>query len=157
MLFCLMLAISSIAQQSTFYTSATIGIASPVLDNGVGFHVGVHPSTTLTDRLSFDSQISYLCTDVKSGFLSGGDFNIHSFNMLGGGRFYFNSSEKTNRFYINLLLGGNYNVESNGVVTIDRNFKLGFSTGAFVKLKRLLLGISFDAPQHRVFKVGYQL
>ena len=142
------------AQEDRFSTSATIGVTSPILDSGIGFHIGMNPSYSLSSLFSLEGQVSYLYTKTSSSFLSGNKKLSNSINTLAGGRLYLNSEERTNRFYVNLLFGVNYNKEGLNGIKRDGEINAGFSSGAFFELNKFLIGLSYDTPQNLILKVG---
>ena len=143
------------AQDDRFSILPTIGITRPILDNGLGFHIGVNPSIRLTKWLSGEVQISYVYTRINSSFLSGNEGIVNSVNTLIGGRFYLNSEDKKTRFFFNLLTGLNYNKEEENNISSEGKFQLGFSGGAFVDINRIIVGVSYDTPQNLSLKLGY--
>jgi len=143
------------AQKGSFTTSATIGLATPILDSGIGLHIGINPSYVLTPHFSIEGQISYASTKIHSSFLSGAEGQSNSVNTLGGGRLNLNSVEKKNRFYVNALIGLNYNKEEKNGLKMDGQFNVGSSIGAYLELKSFLVGLSFETPENLVLKVGY--
>lgn len=145
------------AQSNNFSNLVTIGINTPLLDNGVGYHIGINPSYLLSNNFSAEGQLSYLTTQINGSFLSGNDGKSNAVNALVGGRLYLTSAANPNRFYLNLLLGISYNKEEINSVTQEGMINPGFSAGAFVELKRLVIGLSFDTPQNLGIKVGYIL
>jgi len=145
------------AQSNNFSSLVTIGVSTPILDNGIGYHVGINPSYLLSNNFSIEGQLSYLNTQVSSSFLSGNDEKSNAVNALVGGRLYLTSAANPNRFYLNLLVGINYNREEVNSVTQEGMINPGFSAGAFVELKRLVIGLSVDTPQNLGIKVGYIL
>ncbi len=142
------------AQKSNFMTSSTIGVASPILDGGIGLHIGINPSYSLSNKFSLEGQVSYFHTKISSSFLSGNTGSVNSINTLAGGRLYLNSEERTNRFYLNLLVGGNYYKEKRNGFKKDGEINVGFSTGAFFELNKFLIGLSYDTPQNLILKIG---
>ncbi len=151
----LFLGIFANAQTKEFSISPNIGITTPILDNGLGIHLGINSAYLFSSHVAVEGQISYLHTRLSATFLSGKEGKSNSVNVLAGGRLYLNSEEKTNRFYFNLLAGGYYEKEKfeNNVA---HKFAIGFSSGVYLQLKKVLLGLSFDTPQNVIFKVGYQ-
>lgn len=143
------------AQEQKFSTLTTIGITSPILDNGIGFHVGLNPHLRLTERLSAEGQISYIYTKISSSFLSGNTGSINSINTLVGGRLYLNSEDKNTRFSFNVLAGLNYIKEEENGIAKDTELNLGFSGGLFMDLSKITLGLTYDTPQNLVLKLGY--
>ncbi|MCI4671590.1 MAG: hypothetical protein MRZ79_25835 [Bacteroidia bacterium] len=143
------------AQDKKFSTAATMGITTPFLDNGIGLHLGLNPAYRLTARLTAEGQLSYLYTDVNSSFLSGDETTGNAVNALAGGRLYLNKEKKKNRFYLNCLLGLNYNKEEANGVSRAGEFSPGLSTGAYAQLNKILIGLSYDTPQNFVLRFGW--
>ncbi|MGB1204021.1 MAG: hypothetical protein ACPG5B_00155 [Chitinophagales bacterium] len=143
------------AQQNNFSSSANIGISTPILDNGIGFHIGLNPAYALHSHFSVEGQISYSYTKISGTFLSGNKGNISSINTLVGGRLYFNSEEKAARFYINFLLGGNYKAKTINNIDKGGEFGMSFSGGGYCEWNNLLIGAAYETPQNVVLKIGY--
>lgn len=145
---------NSIAQEKSFEKLATIGISQPILNNGTGFHVGFNPSFELTKSFSVEGQLSHIYTNIDSYFLSGDYGRSNDVNLLAGGRFYLNSSENKNRFFINLLLGLNYERDDRLDREIREEYRLGFSAGGYYRFKKINIGLTYDS-HHIVLKCGY--
>ena len=143
------------AQKSHFSTLSTIGVTTRLLDSGLGYHMGMNPTYLLSSKVSIEGQISYLYTKITSSFLSGKERKSQSINTLAGGRFYLNSEERTNRFYLNLLIGLNYNKEEFNNVKQSGEFGVGLSGGGFFEFNKFVIGLSYDTPQNLVLKAGY--
>ena len=145
---------NSIAQEKSFEKLVTIGISQPILNNGTGFHVGFNPSFELTKSFSLEGQLSHIYTNIDSYFLSGDYGRSNDVNLLAGGRFYLNSSENKNRFFINLLLGLNYERDDRLGREIREEYRLGFAVGGYYRFKKTNFGLTYDT-HHIVFKFGY--
>ena len=145
---------NSIAQEKSFEKLVTIGISQPILNNGTGFHVGFNPSFELTKSFSLEGQLSHIYTNIDSYFLSGDYGRSNDVNLLAGGRFYLNSSENKNRFFINLLLGLNYERDDRLDREIREEYRLGFSVGGYYRFKKINFGLTYDS-HHIVLKCGY--
>ena len=145
---------NSIAQEKSFEKLVTIGISQPILNNGTGFHVGFNPSFELTKSFSVEGQLSHIYTNIDSYFLSGDYGRSNDVNILAGGRFYLNSSENKNRFFINLLLGLNYERDDRLDREIREEYRLGFSAGGYYRFKKINFGLSYDSHLI-VLKCGY--
>lgn len=143
------------AQDNKVSTLVSAGITTPILDNGTGFYLGVHPTFQLSSRIYAEGQISYMYYKITSSFISGNRGDVNSVNTLAGLRLYINAPKKRNRFFINLLGGLNYIKEKINGVERDGEFGFGISTGAFLQINRIIVGLSFDSPQNYVLKVGY--
>ena len=151
----LFVALSTNAQSHHFSNSASFGVTSPILDNGIGFHMGINPSYSIYSHISAEGQISYLYTKLGSSFLSGKMGYSNSVNTLIGGRIYFNSEGNTVRPFINFLAGVTYNKEESDGIKLESEFSPGLSGGIFLEFDKLLTGISVESPQHIVIKIGY--
>ena len=145
---------NSIAQEKSFEKLVTIGISQPILNNGTGFHVGFNPSFELTNSFSLEGQLSHIYTNIDSYFLSGDYGRSNDVNLLAGGRFYLNSSENKNRFFVNLLLGLNYERDDRLDREIREEYRLGFSVGGYYRFKKINFGLTYDS-HHIVLKCGY--
>ena len=145
---------NSIAQEKSFEKLVTIGISQPILNNGTGFHIGFNPSFELTNSFSLEGQLSHIYTNIDSYFLSGDYGRSNDVNLLAGGRFYLNSSENKNRFFVNLLLGLNYERDDRLDREIREEYRLGFSVGGYYRFKKINFGLTYDS-HHIVLKCGY--
>ena len=148
--FFLSMHITSIAQKRNFSISPTIGLNIPILDNGVGFHIGLNPAYSISNRFAIEGQVSFAYVKINGAFISGEQNTQSNFNALLGARFYILSKEKKARPYLNLLIGGMQNQESDYM-----EFTVGASTGVFVDINRFLVGLSFETPGNVILKVGY--
>ena len=63
--------------------------------------------------------------------------------------------ERTVRPYLNLLLGLNYLKEELNGTEFESQIDAGISSGLFLELKKVLIGVSYDSPQYLNLKVGY--
>lgn len=144
------------AQKGNFSTLLTGGVATPILDNGIGYHIGLNPCWSLSNHISIEGQLSYAAVEIDGAFISGAQGTVKTFNALAGGRLYILSPEKNVRPYINLLLGGMLS-DDQSENTTNRNpeFGVGLSTGAFLEIKRFVVGVSFDTPSNLILKAGY--
>ena len=143
-----------IAQNNSFEKLVTVGVSQPILNNGTGFHIGFNPSFELTKSFSIDGQLSHIYTNIDSYFLSGDYGRSNDINLLIGSRFYLNSSENKNRFFINFLLGLNYERDDRLGREIREEYRLGFSIGGYYRFKKINLGLTYDS-HHIVLKCGY--
>lgn len=143
------------AQNNDFSNTLTVGVSTPILDNGVGFHVGYNPSLSVHEYFAVEGQLSYLYTRVTGSFLSGDTGKIHSVNALVGPRVYFTPQDAKVRPYISALVGGLYNNEIMDRIDSAPEFGLGFSGGAYVNVNQFTFGLSYDAPGNVILKAGY--
>ncbi|RMG72612.1 MAG: hypothetical protein D6722_05155 [Bacteroidetes bacterium] len=143
------------AQDRAFSTTLQAGLANPLLDNGIGFHVGVNPTYALEPVFSLEGQLSYAYTRVNSSFISGDQGHAHALNALAGGRLYIAPAHSQLRPYLSLLLGVYRGQETINGVQETATWGLGFSGGAYFQWRRMVAGLSFDTPQNIILKVGY--
>ncbi len=130
--------------------AATVGVTSPILDNGLGIQVGVNPSFELSEYFSLESQFSLIHIDGTQ-FISGDEFTMQSYNALVGGRLYVLGSEKSFRPFINFLAGANFNSGE------SRESGVGVSLGVYGELNdSLLFGVAAETEGFFTAKVGYQ-
>lgn len=154
---CISLCSRVFGQDNRLSTLATVGVATPILDGGLGVHLGANPSLRLTPRLAVEGQVSYIYNRINSTFLSGNTGEGHTVNTLAGARLYLNGEGSKSRLFVNLLAGLNYTSEQVDNRQRETYFDLGLSTGLFVLRDRLALGLSFDSHQYLVLKIGYRL
>jgi len=158
MVFLALVGTVSNAQTNDFSNTVVVGVGTPMLDNGIGFHVGYNPSFSVHEYFAVEGQLSYFYTNLTGSFISGNTGTVQSVNLLTGGRLYFTSEDKNVRPYINLLIGGMYNrefMERIGGSNTTSEFGLGGSAGAYVNISRFVIGLSLDTPQNFILKVGY--
>lgn len=147
---------STFAQNGKFSGAASIGLTTPILDNGVGFSVSGNLSFNLTSHISAETQLSFLDTRTSSSFISGDKGNTSTLNYFLGAKVYLTSPEKSGRVYLNILPGINFNSESSdGSDRVKESAELGFSAGAYLEFRKLVTGISIESPQNLVLRVGY--
>lgn len=151
LLLCLFTSSVVAAQNRDFSILATIGIATPVLDNGIGVQIGVNPCYALGTHFALEGQLSYLHSKINGSFLSGEKDISNTVNLLVGGRLYLTSEERKTRYYLNLLLGHHYNHS----MRFGRERDLGGTLGGGVIWNKLLIGASFDTPGYLILKVGH--
>ena len=145
---------NTISQDKSFEKLVSVGISQPILNNGTGFHIGFNPSFESTKSFSLEGQLSYIFTNIDSYFLSGDYGQSSDVNLLCGGRFYLNSAENKNRFFINLLLGLNYERDDRLGREINEEYRLGFSVGGYYRFKKINFGLTYDT-HHIILKCGY--
>lgn len=143
------------AQKSTFHTNATLGIGTPILDNGTSYHIGVNPFYELSNHFAVEGQVSFAYSNITGSFLSGDKKKEYSFNALAGPRLFFTKPDKKIRPYINFLLGLNYLDEREGSEAKRTGSNVGFSTGVYVNINQVLVGLSVEAPNLFLLKLGY--
>ena len=135
------------AQNNNFSITPTLGISTPALDYGVGFHIGVNPSLSLHEYFAAEGQLSYSYNKITRGFLNRDADATYSANALVGSRIYFTPEDTKVRPYINALVGVSY--------TDSEYFTIGWSGGGFVKIDRFIVGLSFESFINYALKVGY--
>jgi|GEM_PF-764074 len=149
------------AQENNFSHMVTLGVVTPLLQSGMGFHAGYNPGFSLFPFLDVEGQLSYYYAKTVTGsFFSPSDTEIfQSVNLLAGGRLYLAPEEKKARPYVNLLIGGSYNSEAieHPFQGTSKSTKLAFLaiTGAYMNINRFTFGVSTNVRQGWVFKVGY--
>lgn len=143
-----------ISQDKSFENLVSIGVSQPILNNGTGGHVGFNSSFQLINIFSLEGQLSHIYTNIDSYFLSGDYGQSNDLNLLLGGRFYLNSFEDKNRFFINLLIGLNYERDNRLGREIKEEYRLGFTFGGYYRFKKINFGLTYDT-HHIVFKCGY--
>ena len=144
-----------LAQEGRFSPSITLGISTPILDNGIGIHLGVNPTFSINQHLYLEGQVSYGFTYVSGYFLSGEEGRQHALSTLVGARIYLNKADNTNRYFLNLLLGGTY---GRAILDSDRReieIYPGITTGAYLERNRIILGLGVESPEHILLKAGY--
>lgn len=139
-----------IAQKGDFSFTPTIGLNIPILDNGIGFHIGINPAYSFSSFVAVEAQVSLGHIKGVGAFLTGESSSQTSFNVLVGPRFYLLSEEKKARPYLNLLVGGMQNSESDYI-----EYTVGASVGGFVEINNFLLGVSAETPGNIIVKTGY--
>lgn len=146
------------AQEKKISILPTIGVSKQLLNEGTAYHLGVNPSYRFSEKFSGEAQISYLYFQNDGSFLSGNTGFENMVNALIGGRFYLNAEDKKTRFFLNVLAGINYTKEElNSGVENDGEFNVGYSVGSFIDFNKIVIGLTFDAPQNIVLKLGYSL
>ena len=156
LLFLLLISFTNItlSQENKLNKLVSIGVSQPILNNGTGGHVGFNSSFQLTKTFSLEGQLSHIYTNIDSYFWSGDYGQSNDINLLAGGRIYLSPTDKKNRFFINLLLGLNYEKEDRLGRDVKEAYRMGFSVGGFYRFKKLNLGLTYDS-HHMVLKVGY--
>ena len=145
---------NTISQDKSFEKLVTIGVSQPILNNGTGFYIGFNQSFQLTNTFSIEGQLSHIYTNIDSYFLSGDYGKSNDVNLLCGGRFYLNSLENKNCFFINLLIGLNYERDDRLAREIREEYSLGFALGGYYRFKKINFGLTYDT-HHIIFKLGY--
>lgn len=137
--------------------SVQFGISSPILDNGIGFQIGINPTYQLPEHeyVGLEGQISYNYTGITSSFISGRKGSAQAFHLLGGGRIYLFPESWNTRMYLNLMAGLLVYTATLDNTQGNLEYGLGLSTGLYVKHKRIIIGISGETPQNVMAKVGF--
>lgn len=131
----------------------TVGVASPILDNGLGIHLGVNPAFQMRKQFFAEGQVSYIYTNAQSSFLAGETSTAHTANVLLGARVYLNSPAQTTRFFLHAMFGFFCHREVNQFEADE--IGLGRALGGYVEFNRLVTGLAFNSPQHLILKLGY--
>ncbi|MFY0594468.1 hypothetical protein [Roseivirga sp.] len=119
------------------------------VEEGNGFHLGVNLYKRGAERWSWDAQLSI---NLIAPNPSRDELTI---NALYGVRYYFNKISSPTRIFFNVLGGVALRNEFADDFT-ETLIDVGYSGGLFVERKQLLFGLSIDAPQNLIFKVGYR-
>lgn len=145
--------VTSYAQEKEMEFVLTAGFAKRLAieqfgSTGQGFHLGVNMYKRDGERLTTDAQLSlnYVNLDNSST-------NVLMVNALYGVRYYFSKLENDTRLFFNVLIGPAFKNES-GDDFIESLIDFGYSSGFYIESKKLVFGVSLDAPQNLVFKVG---
>lgn len=142
------------AQEKKMEFSVTAGYANrlPIQQfdrTGNGFHLGANMYKRSAERFTTDAQLSLNFTDLNNSLT-----NILMVNALYGVRYYFSKLENDKRLFFSVLIGPAFRSES-GDDFIENLIDVGYSGGLFVESKKFVFGVSLDAPQSLIFKVGY--
>ena len=140
-----------------FRFTPNIGITTPILDNGLGVLTALNIEGRALEYVSGEGQISYSYNRIHSSFLRGEKGHRRGFNVLLGPRFYFNSSEHANRFYVNLLFGGIYRNDTQENRSDFKAVAFGHSFGLYWSNEKLILGGSFDSYALFSLRVGWSI
>jgi len=143
------------SQKGDLKISSSISISKTILDDGTGFGLAVNPYKKITSKFYVEGQVSGVWTKINSSFLQGNKGNIYSGNILAGLNYYFKANIPM--VYFNFLAGLNY---SNERIARAKNYEiidLGISTGLFLKLKKLSIGLGLESPQNIFLKFGFNL
>jgi hypothetical protein len=148
--------LGSFAQASKASLQPNIGIATPILDGGIGISLSLNGHQPLNSYFGLEGQIAYIYSRIKGSFISGRQGSINSISALAGLRLYFNPKDDI-RFYINGLVGYTaYNETLDGTEFKERD--PGMSLGAFLDFNRkYVVGLSLEAPKFVVLRFGYVL
>ncbi len=130
-----------------FSFTPTIGAGLQPAESGFGAYIGVYGSRPLGTHFAFDSQLSFIVIGDDNGTYS-------VLNALAGIRIYFNQEGAEPRIYFNALLGPSFEREAR-FDFIAHELEFGYSGGLFAEIRRVVIGVSFDAPQSLLLKAGY--
>ncbi|MBO3697009.1 outer membrane beta-barrel protein [Roseivirga sp. E12] len=143
------------AQEKKIGFTISAGYASKLtfdgnsFEAGNGIHLGINLYKKNTERLSWDGQLSINNTAEK--FTSS---NLITINALYGVRYYLSKPESVTRFFASLLGGPALRID-NGDDFTETIIDVGYSVGFYAERKRFLFGVSIDAPENLIFKLGY--
>lgn len=147
---------ASSAQDRKFSNRLTIGPNFPMLDTGVGYHIGYNPDISIAKNLGVQGQVSYSFTDIKSTFISGNTGSYKSINLLVGPRLYLRDSIRKFRPYLCALAGIDRLVETRSGIKRDPAYLFGLSMGLYGEVKNFLFGFCAETPSIYVLKLGYK-
>jgi len=143
------------AQEGKLSHVATLGINFPILDEGLGYHLGYNPDISLTKNFGIQGQLSYSFTDITSTFLSGNTGSYKSINLLVGPRIYLRDSTSNLRPYLCALAGVDRFVETRSGVKREPGLLFGLSVGLYAEIKKFIVGFCAESPSILVLKAGY--
>ncbi len=132
------------------------GASFPILDNGLGVHIGIHPSYSLNSYVSLEGQASFTTNFIEDAFLSGETSRDQFMQFLAGPRFYFSSETSKNRYFMNVLVGWGARISTLSYRDNYNNY-FGYSTGFYGQFSNWVMGVGYETPQNIFFKIGYQL
>lgn len=132
---------------------ATAGLGMPILDNGLGLHLGLNFHENVGDRLALEGQAAYQYVSVNSGFLSGEGGQDHAAGAFVGGRLYFNDADQAHRWYLNALIGATYYAAD----TSTPEWITGATMGIYRAGPRWVFGLAAESPQLLMVKCGIRL
>jgi hypothetical protein len=115
-------------------------------DEKNGLHLGLNLHKPTVSCVSWDTQLSF-------NFTSGYEAAL-AISALGGGRIYFNQSDRPNRYFFNALIGPSLFLASGDDYT-ETFFQIGYSGGFYATRKRFLFGIGVERQEVFAFKIGY--
>ena len=146
------------AQSSKLHFLGTVGITTPILDNGVGVTLGFNPSYAVGEIFSVEGHVSYTFTKVSGTFMGGGKATVNELSACIGPRVYFNKADKKTRFYINLLYGITLEEDTDRSDVFKDSYQLspGLTTGFYVERGPMVCGIAFQSTFSYALKIGYQ-
>lgn len=156
LLLCLGLYMTLPAQRQSFAVTPQAGLVFPVLDEGIGIHIGLNPTARLLSWISAEGQFSYSNTRITREFLSGTPRTpkrIHTTQAMGGLRLYLNRERNKYRPFLNVMLGTGYIEETD----LDPGFEGAASYGIFVQGPHLMGGLSIETHGALLFKLGYTI
>lgn len=118
-------------------------------NTGKGLYLGVNMYKRNAEGFTTDAQLSLNFVNLDNS-----STNVLQINALYGVRFYFSKRESSSRIFANVLLGPAFKNESGDDFT-ESLIDVGYSGGMFLESKRMVFGVSLDAPQNLALKVGY--
>lgn len=147
----------SFGQKRNLANTLSLGVSRPMLDKGIGLHLGLNSAYPINSTFSVEGQLSYLHTWVLSSFLSGETGKVKALNTLVGGRYYLITNNSRNRFFLSLLIGGNREITVKKDQEMEEVIRAGYSAGAFFCFNKWWIGLSYETPQNIVLKWAYRL
>ena len=143
------------AQKGTTNLMVSLGPSVPVLDGGIGVHLGVNPTLALNNHLAVEGQVSYLYTRITGSFISGKQGTDQTASALAGLRLYVLGPQKIVRPYVSALIGGAFLLEAYDGQEATRSWVPGLSLGAYVRFQPWTVGLAVESAANVVLKVGY--
>jgi hypothetical protein len=144
-------------QEHNIQHLAVAGISTPVLDNGLGFHLGYQPGIDLSNYFSVEAYAGWSHTRINGAFLSGDTGSSQSLELLIGPRIYITRQGKKYRPSIHLLAGIQYLIEKEENDAPIKEFGLGVLPGISLDINRLQLGVFLSTPGLFGIRMGYMI
>lgn len=145
------------AQNADRSLAITLGLASPVLDNGLGPQIGLNPRIPLNDYLALGGQLSYQYLSIQGTFLAGNRGNEQVGQALAGLHLFLLPDRFRVRPYLAVLAGGAIFTENVSGSAAASVVQVGYSLAAYADIDRWLVGIAYEGPGYLLLKVGYRL
>ena len=143
-----LLAQDSKKTQFTLTAGYAKGLNTFDFENFHGFHLGFNFNKPQAEGITWDSQFSFNYSSDYEDRLA--------VTPLGGGRLYFNGSENKYRFFFNLLAGPAL-YHFSGDDYIETRIDIGYAGGFHMTTQKWQCGVSVEAIELVVFKLGIHL
>lgn len=144
------------SQEEHLRNVVSLGVSTPLLDNGWGIHAGYHPVFSISNYFAVEGYAGYSYNQITGEFLSGEQGSRHSSELLIGPRLYFIKKHKKFRPYINLLAGIQLNLKKEASEN-ELDINLGVSPGLYIDINKITLGFFLSTPEQMGFRFGYAL